>query len=236
MSCASFQFKKFTVWQDSCAMKVGTDGVLLGAWADVEGAQQVLDVGTGTGLLALMTAQRSGAEVLGIDIDTAAVQQAESNARRSPWAERLMFQQADALDFMPGRTFDAIVCNPPFFAEKSLHSPDKKRAQARHASSLPLQRLAGKCAEWLRDGGMLSVILPPEAVDTFLFACWEAGLNAYRRCVVHAKPGKPIKRVLLGFKKGRAAYPVETRICLTNEAGERTPDYTNLTKDFYLKP
>jgi len=133
-----FQFKQFTVWHDKCAMKVGTDGVLLGAWADMEQARSILDVGTGSGLIALMAAQRNlTAAITAIDIDESAIIQARENFDRSPWVNRLTAEPISLEDFA-GSTdamFDVIVSNPPYF-HQSLHSPDKKRTLARH-SALP---------------------------------------------------------------------------------------------------
>lgn len=234
MSRPYFQFQRFTVFHDRCAMKVGTDGVLLGAWADLTGAIAVLDIGTGTGLLALMAAQRCEAAVTGIDIDGDAVEQAWENAKQSPWADRLSFVQADALTFAPEHPFDAIVCNPPFF-EHALLSPDKKRTQARHTSTLPLEKLALAGARLLRDEGRMNVVLPTEVAPDFVMSCWEAGLNLYRRCTVHSKMEKPPKRVLLSFKKGRADYPHDTCLCLMDVDGNRSASYTELTKEFYLE-
>lgn len=228
-----FQFKQFTVFQDRCGMKVGTDGVLLGAWADVTEAESVLDIGTGTGLLALMTAQRSHAVVTGIDIDADAVMQACENGRQSPWNNRLFFEQADLLSYSPDKRFDTIICNPPFFV-KSLLSPDKKRTQARHTDSLPLEKLAENSARLLEYEGTLHVVLPPEVTEDFLFSCWEVGLNVYRRCLVYSKEGKPVKRILLSFRKGRVDNSVTTQLCLTKDTGERSEAYTELTRDFYL--
>lgn len=228
-----FQFKQFTVFHDHCAMKVGTDGVLLGAWSDVEGTTSVLDIGTGTGLVALMTAQRSQAMITGIDIDADAIEQACENGKRSPWSNRLLFVQADVQAYWPEKHFDAVVCNPPFF-ENALLSPDKKRAQARHTASLPLERLADVSARLLADDGKLNVILPPDVSEDFIISCWEVGLNLYRRCEVYSKNGKPVKRMLLGLKKGRVDRLANTRLYLVDDAGNRSKTYTELTRDFYL--
>lgn len=134
-----FKFKQFTVYHDRCAMKVGTDGVLLGAWAQVDNARRILDVGTGTGLIALMTAQRSQAHIMGIDIDEKAVGQAEENVKASPWKERISICRKDVMQMCRevDGTFDAIVSNPPYFVE-NVHCPDARRNVARHTGVLPL--------------------------------------------------------------------------------------------------
>ena len=139
MSNPYFQFKQFTVWHDKCAMKVGTDGVLLGAWASVQNAHKILDVGTGTGLVALMLAQRSlpDADIIALEIDEAAAGQARENVTRSPWKERVEVVQTDFRDYQSSDKFDVIVSNPPYFVD-SLECPDQQRNAARHnGSSLP---------------------------------------------------------------------------------------------------
>lgn len=137
-----FQFKKFTVYHDKCAMKVGTDGVLLGAWASVENARRILDIGTGTGLIALMLAQRSDASVVGVDIDEAAVEQARENIERSEWKNRIVVEHKDVRDLSGEKysLFDVIVSNPPYFTE-AVYCPDKQRNTARHMDSLPFDEL-----------------------------------------------------------------------------------------------
>ena len=131
-----FRFKQFTVCDERSAMKIGTDGVLVGAWADVEDDWRILDVGTGTGLIALMLAQRNAsAKIVGIDISHEAVEEARDNFSRSPWATRLSAIEGDVCGFEGSEKFDHIVSNPPYFVD-SLHSPDALRTMARHTSSL----------------------------------------------------------------------------------------------------
>ena len=142
MSNPYFQFKQFTVWHDKCAMKVGTDGVLLGAWASVQNAHKILDVGTGTGLVALMLAQRSlpDADIIALEIDGAAAGQARENVTRSPWKERVEVVQTDFRDYQSSDKFDVIVSNPPYFVD-SLECPDQQRNAARHNGSLTYEEL-----------------------------------------------------------------------------------------------
>ena len=134
-----FQFKRFTVYHDRCAMKVGTDGVLLGAWTDVSSSQQILDIGTGTGLIALMLAQRNvTAHITAIDIDEEAIEQAQGNIAASPWKNRIEVMKQDFCQYSANRLFDTIVSNPPYF-NQSLKGPDSQRNTARHTDSLELQ-------------------------------------------------------------------------------------------------
>lgn len=222
----SFQFKRFVIDDTSCAMKVGTDGVLLGAWAQIGGARRVLDVGTGSGLVAVMLAQRfPRAEITGMDIDGDAARQAGCNMGRSPWAERL---SAVCCDFLQWRgEADAIVCNPPYFA-RSLKCPDTGRTLARHDDTLPLAQLAAHASRVLRQGGVLAVILPADAPFS------PPGLSLRRACAVRTTAAKPPKRRMLEFVKGYAAVPMEEELVL-DEDGQRTAAYRKLTESFYLR-
>ena len=158
-----FQFKQFTVWHDKCAMKVGTDGVLLGAWTSVENTRSILDVGCGTGLISLMLAQRCQAIIDALDIDPAACMQARENADRSPFGQRLQVIHrpfADCVTEFAGiRQYDCIVSNPPYFIN-SLKCPDKQRNQARHTDTLSLDELISGSKQLLSPGGRLCLILP----------------------------------------------------------------------------
>ena len=229
----SFRFKQFLIEDHRCAQKVGTDGVLLGAWTAVS-AGDVLDVGSGSGLVTLMMAQRMPeARFWGIDIDADSVEQARENAAASRWADRICFEEGDFTSFDFGRQFDAIVSNPPFF-EKALECPDKRRAAARHSSALPLQTLAERSGELLREGGRLTVILPYEATADFIFHCQTTGLTLERRCDIKTVERKAVRRCLLQFVKAHiATYTAET-LTLLDADGKRTAEHEKLTKDYYL--
>ncbi|MCM1109152.1 MAG: methyltransferase [Clostridium sp.] len=229
----SFQFKQFTIYQDRCAMKVGTDGVLLGCWCPLPESGTILDIGTGTGLIALIIAQRHlSVQITGIDIDEQAIGQAQANAGLSPWSDRLNFIHTDVLAFTPGGTFNAIVCNPPFFPN-SLQGPDPRRNRARHTDSLPFKSLVSKVSLLLSADGLFSVIIPSGYSDEFVQICWENNLNLYRKCMVFTKLGKPSKRVLLAFRKGSTAYPLEEMLNIMEQNGEYSQAYIALTQDFY---
>ena len=228
-----FTFKLFEIRQDRCAMKVGTDGVLLGAWARVGHCKRILDIGTGTGLVALMAAQRSGAEVLGIDLDTDAVSQAAENAAASPWNDRVRVMEADVKEFSDSQLFDAILCNPPYF-ENSLKCPDAARTMARHTDTLTFDQLAKSAARLLAPEGELSVVIPYDrATDmTVSAACY--GLFATRQTIVCPYEGAKPKRMLMAFSKQGEAH---TPITLNIQDAQRcyTPEYVSLVEDFYLK-
>jgi len=225
-----FRFKKFTIRQGRAAMKVGTDGTLLGAWA--RGGASVLDVGTGTGLIALMMAQRCpGAAVLGIDVDASAVAEALDNVAASPFAGRVRVVQADFRSFRGG-LFDALVCNPPFF-EQSLTCPDAQRTLARHASQLSYRDLMEAAWSVLADDGELSVVIPFDCRQRLEQEAFLAGFFKSRECGVRTTPRKPVRRYLLAFRKH--ACPTElTEAVLETAPGERSAWYQELTNEFYL--
>ena len=233
MSNDSFHFKRFTICHDRCAMKVGTDGVLLGAWGSVEG-HCILDIGTGTGLIALMAAQRNpDATVLGIDIDETAVQQAQENIKRSPFCDRVNCQLQDVLTFHPKTPFDAILCNPPFFTEDTLPD-DKGRAMARNNRSLPFSSLIRKAASLLTDKGRLSLIVPSTHAQEIVGLCLAEGLYLNRRCIVRTKASKPPRRTLMMFSSCASQTTEEQDLCLTTADGSRSASYIRLTEEFYL--
>ena len=226
-----FKFKQFTIWQSDCAMKVGTDGTLLGAWA--EGGQKILDIGTGTGLIALMMAQRfPNAHVTGIDIDAAAVSQAQSNVSHSPFADRGEIVVADALEY--DGSFDAIVSNPPFFAD-SLVCPDSQRSLARHSLSLTYQGLFETARRVLTEQGTLSVVVPFDYVQKVKSEAALNGFFIHREWAVKTTPRKSPRRFLLAFGL-HAVEQIDTVIGILEESpGHRSDWYRQLTDAFYIK-
>ncbi len=222
-----FRFKQFYVRHDRCAMKVGTDGVLLGAWAPATG-DRILDVGTGSGLIARMLMQRcEGAEVDAIDIDEAAVEQAKENgvraykARLQDWSRQL---------------YDLVVSNPPYF-QNSLKNPDKGREMARHTDTLSYEDLVRHSARLLKQGGCLALILPAEAEAEIRQLAATEDLYLAHATRVYSKEGKKPKRVLMAFRfkiSNLKSQIVEDSLVLENEHGGRSEAYQELTKDFYL--
>ena len=163
-----FRFKQFAVEQDDVAMKVGTDGVLLGAWANCEGAKRILDIGTGTGVIALQMAQRNAeAQIHAVEIDEAAAKRARANFDNSPWAERLNVEQTAVQEFSPAEKFDLIVSNPPYFVD-SLLPPDTKRSTARHTHDLTFEELDNAVARLLAGDGKFALILPVTEFEKYL--------------------------------------------------------------------
>ena len=225
-----FQFRKFTVHQGRCAMKVGTDGTLLGAWA--KGGKTVLDIGTGTGLVALMMAQRFPAShIVGIDIDHEAVGQAKENVVASPFAERVSIVEADVKTYNAG-TFDAIVCNPPYFID-SLECPDKQRTLARHASALTYGELMSAAQQLLTSDGELSLIIPFDCKRQMEQEAALAGFFKARECAVKTTPKKQPRRYLLAYRKQSCELEQSEGI-IEVQPDIRSSWYQELTKDFYL--
>ena len=231
-----FRFRQFSVRHDRCAMKVGTDGVLLGAWAP--GGRSILDIGTGTGLIALMMAQRfPEAHVTGIDIDGDAALQARENAADSPFGPRIEVAHSSLAGFVaaasPPLSFDSIVCNPPFFLH-SLKNPDARRSVARHADSLPFADLFRGVAALLAPSGVFSAIVPAEVFEAFTAEASIAGLFVSRLTRVRTTPRKPPKRSLVAFSRLRPDTLAEEECVMSRADGSRSEWYRGLTAEFYL--
>lgn len=234
MSNLSFEFKQFTIKHDKCAMKVGTDGVLLGAWTPVNNASRVLDVGTGTGLIALQLAQRNSCiQVIAIEIDAAAAEQAKENVSNSPWGDRVEIMCCDFRSYHSESKFDLIVSNPPYFID-ALKCPDGQRNKARHTGELNYDLLFRHAAQLLCEEGVISVIIPSEVENTIIDVAWLHKLYPAHRMRVFTKPGKPCRRVLLAFSF-QMRECIEEKLCIEVERHEYSSEYIALTKDFYLK-
>ena len=230
-----FRFKHFQVNQSETPMKVGTDGVLLGAWTRIEPTdRRILDLGTGTGVIALMMAQRAAeAEIWGVDIDS--VEEARSNGDLSPWSARVHFEQTPVQAFS-AEPFDLIVSNPPFFIE-SLQCPDRGRTLARHAVALPFEELIEAVERLLKPEGRFAVVLPLTEAARFEALSGEK-LRVIRRTEVRTTPRHPAKRLLLEMAhigSSRAAKPTDELMIGTGEHETYTEEYRTLTRDFYLK-
>lgn len=229
----TFNFKQFSVEDTRSAMKVGTDGVLLGAWVSLDGIEDhILDVGTGSGVIALMLAQRtSKATVIGIDIDAPSAEDASDNFKKSPWAGRMA---AFCTDFRNMKQFpyELIVSNPPFFVN-SLKAPDARRSDARHTDTLSYAALASGAVANMAPNGRLAVVLPSDESELFVEQARVAGLFLRRICRVRTTPKQPFKRSLMEFSKNEGEL-LEEQLTIQNSC-DFTSEYKSLTKDFYLK-
>jgi tRNA1Val (adenine37-N6)-methyltransferase len=229
-----FSFKQFTIRHDRCAMKVGTDGVLLGAWTDIRHSRRILDIGTGTGLISLMLAQRQAdATITAIDIDAEAVNQAQENIQDSPWKERITAVLQDLKTYRPQELFDTIVSNPPYFID-SLKCPDSQRNTARHTDTLDMHTLLYQTSLLLTPEGRFSIVLPAEQTNTLIEAAGRVGLYPSRHTSVITRPGLAPKRTLMEFTRQKEAFQTE-ELVIELERHVYSEAYIALTKDFYLK-
>jgi tRNA1Val (adenine37-N6)-methyltransferase len=232
-----FFFKQFVVHQEKCVMKVGTDGVLLGAWADVAGMERGLDIGTGSGLIALMLAQRApGAVIHAVEIDDRSCQQARENAQRSPWAGRLQIHHAAIQDYVSRNegNYDLIVSNPPFFSGGTF-SHNQERNSVRHTIKLPHGDLLTAARSLLSPRGRFSVVLPYIEGLRFQELAQSYRLYCTRMVEVRPRPNKPVERLLLEFGSVRRSRQQEQLVIQEAESDEWTEEYKTLTRDFYLK-
>jgi len=231
----AFRFKQFTVEQERCPMKVGTDGVLLGAWVPLRAAdRRMLDIGTGTGVIALMLAQRaSEAHLAAIDVDAACAEQARGNADRSPWGGRITTVCVPVQEFR-AEPFDLIVSNPPFY-DRSLLPPDAGRERARHTTSLTFGELLRSVDRLLAPQGRFALVLPVQEARRFrLLASSFLWLEA--QTDVRTTPRSGVRRSLMLFSRQQPAVAPEPCELVIQTAPECfTPEYRALTADFYLK-
>lgn len=229
-----FRFRQFTVRHDQCAHRVGTDGVLLGAWAKVEGHRRILDIGTGSGLIALMAAQRNPqARVVGVEVDSLAAHQATENVMASPFADKVEVVCIDVRKFYPEEAFDCILSNPPYFPEETL-PPDKARALARNASSLAFDELISAVNRLITPDGFFHVILPYSIYKDFISKCFIFGFNVCRITLIRSVVSKPPRRVLFTFGKNNKPTLAADELLLMDSDGSRSRAYSELTNNFYL--
>jgi len=229
-----FKFKQFEVHHDR-SMKVGTDAVLLGSWVNVEGANRILEVGTGSGVIALMLAQRTLADVQihAVEMEHDAVCQARENVERSPWPEKIKVHHQPFQSFAGPGMFDLIVSNPPYFVN-SQRPPSEKRSQARHTEALSYDELLDGAVNLMAQTGRLAVVLPTVEGMHFLSLAKERNLYTIRQLAFFSRQGKPQERWLFECAFG-PAEPVSGTLILHTDGEEWSQDYKNLARDFYLK-
>lgn len=233
-----FKFKQFTVQQDRCAMKIGTDGVLLGAWCPIDNNPfSVLDIGSGTGILSLMLAQRTNAEQIdALEIDEEAYEQCVENFEASPWGDRLFCFHAGLDEFVdePEDEYDIIISNPPFYAE-DFKTDNYQRDLARFQEALPFEDLVEAADLLLSENGIFAVIIPFKEEEKFIDLCAEVELFPVKVTRVKGSHNTPIIRSLLAFKRYELSVLTADELVIEINRHEYTDDYINLTKDFYLK-
>ena len=237
MSQKPFVFKEFSVNQDRCAMKIGTDAVLLGAWTSLQNnPTSILDIGAGTGVLALMLAQRSKAELIdAIEIDDNAYEQCVENFENAPWSDRLFCYHASLDEFADEieAPYDLIISNPPFYSE-DYKTSSNQRDMARFSDVLPFDHLLKNVSKLLSENGSFSVIIPFKEEQTFVVLASNFNLFPSRICHVKGHPNSEIKRSLLDFSF-RENNIITEQLTIETNRHQYTPEYINLTQDFYLK-
>jgi tRNA1Val (adenine37-N6)-methyltransferase len=240
MPSSIFRFKAFAIEQDEVAMKIGTDGVLLGAWAEIpERAKNILDIGTGTGVLSLQAAQRTSgsAHILGVDIDRSAVKTATENFKNSSWSSCLTAKEWDITaetKTLGTRNFDCVLCNPPYF-EGGPVSSKRERNMARVASYMSWPILFERIASLLSDKGVANLILPFESFDKARKLAQDNSLFLNRYCLVKGHKDAPVKRVLIGLSREKSEVIKEEELIIEVARHQYTKAYYDLVQPFYLK-
>ena len=235
---STFNFKQFSVQQDKCAMKIGTDSVILGAWCPIDNNPfSVLDIGAGTGVLSLMLAQRSHAEQIdALEIDEDAYEQCVENFEASPWSDRLFCFHAGLDEFIeePEDEYDIIISNPPFYSE-DYKTDNSQRDLARFQDAMPFEELVEAADLLLSENGIFAVIIPYKEEERFIDLCTEVELFPVKVTRVKGSHTTPIVRSLLAFKRFELSILTADELVIEINRHEYTDDYINLTKDFYLK-
>lgn len=234
-----FQCKQFYIAHQHCAMKVGTDALLLGAWADLPATGAILDIGAGSGILSLMLAQRSQGlqAITAVELDSAAAEQAAYNAEQSPWPHAITLVKGDILTYQSVQRYALIVSNPPFF-QASLPSTDIARQQARHTTTLSFASLLAKATECAAEGAVFSLILPTVSQQAFATEANAQGWQCIKLCAVQSKMDKPVSRYLQSWQRVNAVTaqePLCSTLTIHAADGSYSEAYRALLKDFYLK-
>lgn len=229
---SAFFFQQFSIKQDQCAMKVGIDSVLLGSWSPFLLSNRILDIGTGTGILSLMLAQRTQGTIDAVELDNKAYQQATENIKDSIFHNRIHCFNSSIQDYENSVAYDLIISNPPYF-EDSLKSHDAARNRARHTDGLSMEDLFSKASKLLASNGQLAIILPYANLGKALKTASEVQLYAARITKVRGREHKSPNRVLLLFQKDEIETKID-QLTVYSAAGGYTQDFKNLTQDFYL--
>lgn len=230
-----FRFKQFSIRQDNTAMKIGTDGTLLGAWVDISNATSILDIGTGTAVIALMTAQRNKeALVKALELNEDALIDAAFNIKESPWSDRVELIPSSLQKYNTVQKFDVIVSNPPFF-ENSLRSDSRNRNNARHTDSLHYRDILEFAENNLTDKGIVSMILPVENAEKCIEEASSFGMSLKRKTWVKPVPHKPAHRIVFELTKETLDEVIENELIVeTGKRHDYTADYVALTNTFYI--
>lgn len=236
MGNASFQFKKFLVRQEHCAMKVSTDACLFGSLIETAKAQRILDIGSGTGVLSLMLAQRSPAKIDAVEVDWATAQKCRENFKGSPWPQRLTCYQDNIHAFGTSHKgpYDLIICNPPFFANH-LPATDKKQQTARHARGLTHADLLQSASKLLNPvNGAFWLMLPPKEAEKVNLQAAFHGLHPQKNVEIKTKPNKQVRLVILAFSSNRVVHFQQEHLTIYNYRGDYSKAFEELLQPYYL--
>jgi tRNA1Val (adenine37-N6)-methyltransferase len=231
---SDFKFKQFEVAQDKSAMKIGTDGVLLGSWSDLENSRNILDIGCGTGLICLMAAQRNQSSLItGIELEINAFKQATENCKKSKWSNRISIIHSSLQSFNSSSKFDLIISNPPFFSG-STESEDSERNLARNTHTLPFKYLIEKSKALLDKNGKFIVIIPFASKTKFCDLANNNNLFLNKICFIKGNISSPIKRIMMEFSFAKSKL-IKQELTIEVDRHQYTKEYISLCKDFYLK-
>lgn len=236
MTDSKFRFKQFEVNQSHCAMKIGTDSVLLGAWMRLPQQGNILDIGTGTGILSLMAAQRTtNTHITALEIDSDAAQQASENIANSPWHDRISVSNQDFTQWAVSckEKYESIISNPPFF-EQSLLPPDTARCIARHTETLTYAQIFDLSRKLIKDEGYLSLVLPANLYERTNETAQLYGWGITRLTYIRTTAHKNAKRVLCEWQQHHIAPCTPTTLTIHDIANKYSQEYIELTRDFYL--
>lgn len=235
-----FRFKQFSIWHDQCAMKVNTDGILLGAWSTITSKHSIIDIGSGTGLIALMLAQKANetkqsVQITAVEIDQLAANQASSNVARSPWPQQVKVIQQDIQSFSRAcpTKFDLLVSNPPYFTN-SLKAQGEARDKARHNDGLSFADLLKSAEALCSDSATFNLILPSNETDRLLKIAPEFNWYLSDRCQVSTVTGKTPTRSLLSLTRKKVITPVSSNLVIRDKTNSYTPEFVELCKAYYL--
>jgi tRNA1Val (adenine37-N6)-methyltransferase len=228
-----FKFKQFSITHEKCAMKIGVDGVLIGAWTNTQAPTEILDIGTGSGLISLMMQQKyPDASITAIEPNEVAFEEAKGNFDNSPFGKKPEIELTDLQNFNSSKQFDLIISNPPFF-EEAIPSGNLNRDQARQAKFLPLQDFMTTSAKLLSENGVFNFIYPTQQTTQVLKLANHANLHVVNTTVVLPNEKKSSKRTLFSFSK-KTQDLINNELTIKNSNGEFTQEYKDLTKDFYI--
>lgn len=230
-----FQFKQFSIRDENSALKVGTDAVLLGAYINTKNSKYILDIGCGSGIIALMMAQKSNSTIDAIDIDLESVQEAKINFGNSPWSERLNAMFTSLSDYVKQskKKYDLIISNPPFF-NNSLKSPSERNNLSKHTSSLSHAELLSGVKNLLSANGVFAVIIPFDHMTSFLNMALIKGLYCLQKLIIYPTTKKPANRIILELSNNQPIKSKEDRLTIRDASGNFTEQYKTQTRDYYL--